>query len=76
MTLYNGRAPKWEPYDQNVYFDVSGGRSGRIRIPAQDGASALETFHSKWPAIAEIATARAMRGEVVNGEVVLDIAMF
>jgi hypothetical protein len=76
MTPYNGRPPKWEPYDQNVYFDVPGGQSGRIRIPAQDEGSALAAFHAKWPAIVEVATDRAVRDDLVNGEVVLDIAMF
>jgi hypothetical protein len=76
MTSYTGRPATWEHTDCHVYFDVPGGVSGRIHIPARDAATALATFYSKWADIAELATARRDSGDLQNGEVVLDIAMF
>jgi hypothetical protein len=76
MTRYNGRPPKWEPIYSSLYFDVPGGASGRIHIPARDEGTALAAFHSKWPAIADVAADRAKRGDLVNGEVALEITMF
>jgi hypothetical protein len=76
MTGYTGRPAKWEPTDSYIYFDVPGGCSGRIHVPARDEASAMAIFYSKWAQIAEVATARCQRGELENGEVVLDILMF
>jgi hypothetical protein len=76
MTAYTGRPAIWEPIDCHVYFDVPGGVSGRIRIPARDASTALATFQSKWGDIAELATMRRDSGDLQNGEVVLNIATF
>jgi hypothetical protein len=75
-TQYSGRPPKWEHHDQNVYFEIPGGGSGRIRIPVQDAATALTTFHTHWPEIEAEAVRRHASGEVVNGEVVMDVYLF
>jgi hypothetical protein len=75
MTGYTGRPPKYHT-DCNVYFDVPDGGSGRIYIPAHDEATALAIFHLKWTAIGQEAAARYKRGDLENGEVVLDIAAF
>lgn len=73
---YSGKPPKYEPTDQNVYFDIPGGGSGRIRIPAQDSTTALATFQKHWPQIGAEAVRRYASGELVNGEAVLDIYLF
>jgi hypothetical protein len=76
MTQYTGRQPKWEHTDCHVYFDIPGGGSGRIRVPARDEATALAAFHKNWTQIADQATWRYQRGELDNGQVSLDIALF
>lgn len=76
MTQYAGRPPKWEPTDCNLYFDIPGGGSGRIRIPARDEVTALAAFHNSWPQIASAAASRYAQGEVDNGQVSLEIALF
>jgi len=59
---YSGRPPKWEPTDLNVYFDIPGGGSGSIRVPARDETTALAAFHRNWPQIAQAAGARYESG--------------
>jgi hypothetical protein len=73
---YTGRPPKWEPTDLNVYFDIPGGGSGSIRVPARDEATALAAFHRNWPQIAQVAGARYESGQLANGLVTLEIALF
>jgi hypothetical protein len=71
MTSYPGRPAQWDGC--YVHFDVPGWGSGRIFTPALDKPTALATFHSQWPDIAKLAIARYERGDLENGEAVLDI---
>lgn len=57
-------------------FRHSGGGSGAIRIPTQTESSALTVFHKHWPQIGPVAQDRYRRGEVTNGLVTLEIALF
>jgi hypothetical protein len=75
ITGCTGCPPTWESSNCRVDFDIPGGGSARIYIPASDEQTALATFHAKWPTIAEAAIARHQRADHI-GDLVLVIGMF